>query len=100
MKRSVLVLAMLLFLFACTACSGRSYRIEVTSGADKIESIPTHAREGEEVTILTLSVTDADLYVSVDGVVLSEKSYCEYVFVMPDHDVEVKVWIDTSNYDV
>ena len=116
MRKFFIALSIVLLLM-CTACSkpsgsnsfspdtsdsdpsgsNRSYKIKVTSGADKIESIPKRAKAGEEVTITTLYVTDADMYVSVDGVVLSEKSVCEYVFTMPEHDVSVDVWIDTSN---
>ncbi len=116
MRKLFVILTIVLLLF-CTACSnpsgsnsfspdssdqdssgsGRSYKINVVSGADNIESVPKRAKAGEEVTIITLYVTDADMYVSVDGVVLSEKAVCEYVFTMPEHDVSIDVWIDTSN---
>ena len=69
-----------------------SYRkITVVSGKQHVFKCPRYARPGQEVTVETAVVCDAELYVNgVDG---EFKSPGRYVFTMPDEDVELKVTV-------
>ena len=94
----IIILALLTVLCVCTACSSKTYKITVVSGEDNIETIPEKAKEGETVTILTLAVTDAVMRCAVDGKAIEPVKDSYFEFVMPDHDIEVKVWVDTSGF--
>ena len=99
LKRSCVILLILTLMLPClTACSSHTYKINVVSGKDLVTSCPKKAKAGETVTIETVFVTDADLYLSVDGQKLKHLKDGSYEFTMPDHDVSIDVWIDTSNY--
>ena len=97
-NRKVTAVLMAVLLALLTACSLGGHKITVVSGKDNIESIPKRAKAGETVTITTLSVTDAVMRCAVDDVAIEEVKDCVFEFVMPDHDVEVKVWVDTSGF--
>ena len=83
--------------FAITGCT-KKYKITFEGGEDLLESCPKKAAPGETVTVKTMSVTDADLYVRVNG----DKEFghfvrdCEYEFIMPEGDVVIKIWIITN----
>ena len=86
------LLAMALGLAAC----GRGYRITVREGdEDLVTDVQKRAEAGETVTVTTVSVCDADLYVSVNG----DNDFGRFVsdgvyeFVMPEEDVEIAVVI-------
>lgn len=102
MKKSVCLLACVAVAVAVVAglaacSSGNSanvYQITLDAGPHDVESCPTSAAEGETVVVRTAFVTDADLYVSVDGdQEFGEFTNQGYEFVMPDHDVTVRVWV-------
>ena len=58
-----------------------------------VYNCPKHAKAGETVVFDTVLVCDADLYVYVDGAEYETISEGQYQFVMPDHDVEIRVVI-------
>ena len=67
----------------------------MVSGEGLIEDYPNQAKAGEVITLHTLTITDADLYVSVND---DEErgSFTEegvYQFVMPESDVTIKAWV-------
>ena len=83
----------ILMLVALSGCAGE--RISVTDGKDLIVSCPRHAKPGETVTVETVCVTDASLYISVNG--STEGVTCErdgvFTFVMPQGEARVKAWV-------
>ena len=84
-----LLLAVLLLGTVLEGCS--RHRITVISGEKFVHKCPKSARTGETVTVMTSVVSDAELYVNgVDGKFVR---LGEYQFVMPDHDVELKVTV-------
>ena len=84
-----LLLAVLLMGTVLVGCS--RHRITVISGEKFVHKCPRSARTGETVTVMTSVVSDAELYVNgVDGKFVR---LGEYQFVMPDHDVELKVTV-------
>ena len=68
-----------------------SYNISLVGDVYLVESCPETAGAGETVTVLTYDVTDGDKEISVDGADGVRVNWFEYQFVMPDHDVEVRV---------
>ena len=98
--RKILAVMIIMTVFAAslTACGAKTYKITIGSDADNITECPKRAKAGETVTVYTVSVTDADLHVSIDGVNVVFVEECVYQFVMPDHDVVIKSWVDTSGY--
>lgn len=83
----------LLTALVLTGCAGR-HRITVVSGEKFLESCPKTARAGDTVTVYTLSVTDANMYVNATD--LTEVTCVRdgvYRFVMPDHDIELKITV-------
>ena len=78
-----------------TGCLG-SHRIIVESGDEDLVNCPKRAKAGETVTVETVLVTDADLYLIVDGVSLDPIKEGYYQFEMPDHDVNIKVVIKSN----
>ena len=83
------VLAALLLAFIVLQVSFR--KITVISGKDLVDGCPRFARPGHEVTVTTAVVSDGEIYVSgVNG------DYAEpgvYVFIMPDQDVQLSVYV-------
>ena len=76
--------------------NGPRHRITVREGDEDLASdVPESAVVGETVTITTVSVCDADLYVSING----DREFGHftrdgsYEFMMPDEDVEIAVVI-------
>ena len=97
-KIPILVGAVLLALvLAVLIVLNTAYRkITVVSGEQNVEKCPRYARPGEEVTVLTAVVTDAEIYVNgADGAYIRPGVY---VFTMPDEDVQLKVTV-ISNRD-
>ena len=89
MKKVLAGLLSCLLLFGCAG----GHSITIVSGEQYVEKAPKKAKAGETVTITTLMVTDADLYVNVNGVEVTKVREGVYEFVMPDADVEVKVTV-------
>ena len=92
-KKLTASLAILSLLVA--GCLG-SHRIIVESGNEDLVNCPKRAKAGETVTVETVLVTDADLYLIVDGVSLDPIKEGYYQFEMPDHDVNIKVVIKSN----
>ena len=90
MKKKLLIsIGLLLLGTVLVGCS--RHRITVISGEKFVHKCPKSARTGETVTVETSVVSDAELYVNgVDGKFIRPG---EYQFVMPDHDVELKVTV-------
>ena len=66
-------------------------KITVVSGKQFVHKYPRYARPGQEVTVMTSVVSDAEIYVNgVDGRYVRPG---EYVFTMPDEDVQLKVTV-------
>ena len=85
------LLALMIAMTARLVTTAGKYRITVISGEKFVHQCPRLARPGETVTVMTSVVTDAELYVNgVDGAFVRPG---EYRFVMPDHDVELKVTV-------
>ena len=99
MKKKLLVAAaaVLVVLLVVLAVLGVAYRrITVVSGKQYVDKCPHYARPGQEVTVTTVVVCDAEIYVNgADG---SYASPGVYVFTMPDKDVALKVTV-ISNPD-
>ena len=85
--------AVLSLLFA--GCLG-THKIIIEAGDEDLVSCPKRAKAGETVTVETVSVTDADLFLIVDGVSLDPIREGYYQFEMPDHDVSIKVVIKSN----
>ena len=95
MKRNKLIVTialLLLVLLLGMVLGGCSrHRITVVSGERFVFKCPKHANTGDTVTVMTSVVSDGELYVNgVDGRFVR---LGEYQFVMPDHDVELKVTV-------
>ena len=94
MKKGILILlvSLLVILMIALAVLNTSFRkITVVSGEQYIDKCPRYARPGQEVTVTTAVVSDAEIY--VNGV---EGEYIRpgvYVFTMPDTDVQIKVTV-------
>ena len=84
-----LLLAVLLMGTVLVGCS--RHRITVISGEKFVHKCPKYAGTGETVTVSTSVVSDGELYVNgVEGKFIRPG---EFQFVMPDHDVELKVTV-------
>ena len=81
----ILLAGLILFLCSCT----RTYRINVIGG--NVDSCPKSAKAGETVTVTIPSVTDGSLEASVTGAEVERTLENSFQFVMPDHDVDVRV---------
>ena len=94
MKKKLLAVigAVLAVLLAALIVLNVSYRkITVVSGAKFVDTCPRYARPGQEVTLTTAVVHDAEIYVNgVDGAYVQPGVY---VFTMPDADVQLKVTV-------
>lgn len=67
------------------------HNINLVGDSNLLESCPKTARTGETVTILTYDITDGDKVIEVSGADVVRVNWIEYQFVMPPHDVDVKV---------
>ena len=94
MKKKLLLFlgAALLILLIALAVLNLAFRsIAVVSGKQYVDQCPRYARPGREVTITTVVVCDAEIYVNgVDGEYVQPGVY---VFTMPDEDVQIKVTV-------
>ena len=105
LKLTAALFAAILTACLCVACAAGwdkdngPYKITVAEGDEYIESCPTEAMSGEKVSIRTLDVADADMWVYVDGEKLERagSGFLGWKFVMPDHDVTVSV--EVEGYD-
>ncbi len=92
---AVIVMIILTMALGLAAC-GSGYRITVREGDEElVTDVPKRAEAGETVTVTTVSVCDADLYVSVNGDSEFGRFVSDgvYEFVMPEEDVEIAVVI-------
>ena len=91
MKKKLLLIGILMFILS--GCFGY-YRIRVNeSSRDLIDEYPRMAKAGETVRITTVIVDDGDLFVNIDGVTVKMISEGIYEFVMPEHDIEIKLHV-------
>jgi len=88
MKRIVLVILTGLLVIALCACT-RTYKINVIGG--NVVSCPSSAKAGDTVTVYIPSVTDGWLESSVSGADVERTQEDCFSFVMPEHDVNVRV---------
>ena len=86
--KGVLIMSLALLL---SSCFGK-HSIKVVSGEQHLYKCPKSAKPGETVTVLTAMVTDADLYLN-GNVEIKKINDGEFEFVMPDHDVELKITV-------
>ena len=93
MKKKLAAFAILSLLF--TGCLG-THKINIEAGDEDLVNCPKRAKAGETVAVETVTVTDADLYLIVDGVNLEPIREGYYEFEMPDHDVNIKVVIKSN----
>ena len=86
-----LLLTVMIALTATLISGSGRHRITVISGEKFVQKCPGYARAGETVTVSTAVVSDGELFVNgVDGEFVRPG---EFRFVMPDHDVELKVTV-------
>ena len=94
MKKKLLLFlgVVLMILLIALAVLNMAFRsITVVSGKQYVDQCPRYARPGREVTITTVVVCDAEIYVNgVDGEYVQPGAY---VFTMPDEDVQIKVTV-------
>ena len=86
-----LLLTVMIALTATLISGIGRHRITVISGEKFVYQCPGYAKAGETVTVMTSVVSDAELY--VNGVEGEFARPGEFRFVMPDHDVELKVTV-------
>lgn len=67
------------------------HHISIVGDSGLVESCPETAHAGETVTVSLYDATDGDLEISAEGVDGTRVGWLEYQFVMPAHDVDVKV---------
>lgn len=73
--------------------------LKVADSKKKFVECPESARAGEEVIVQVPDVADGEIRVTVDEQDIgSFNGEYQYVFTMPDRDVVVHVWVDTSGY--
>ena len=90
-------LTVILIALTLTSCFGK-HSIKVVSGKDYLDECKKYARPGEVVTVTTIVVSDGNVYVnSNDDTVITQKALGIYEFIMPDHDVELKITVIANN---
>ena len=90
-------LVVILIVLTLTSCFGK-HSIKIISGQDYLDKCKKYAKPGEVVTVTTVVVSDGNVYVnSTDGTEIVEKAPGIYEFVMPDHDVELKITVIANN---
>ena len=87
MKKLFLISLVLLSVSAC------ANRYKITYDEKLVFDCPKTAEAGETVRFETVMVTDADLYVYLNGVELEPVKEGYYEFVMPEADVMIEVSI-------
>ncbi len=80
------------FLLLCTI-SGCSSYYKIEFDKDNVFNCPSRAKAGETVRFETVFVTDADLYVYINGVEIKPLKEGIYEFVMPSEDVLIETKI-------
>ena len=86
----------MLLSISLSGCFGY-HRITVRSDhKENVTSCPKFAKAGDTVTIETVSVTDADIYVRANGSECTCIQDGVYEFVMPDSNVEITVVIKSN----
>ena len=99
MKKIWIFLLLVLPLLFCSDCSMFGYhKIDYPKKSDLITDCPSYAREGKTVHFSTVIVCDAVLNVDLSGAELITIQEGEYEFVMPDHDVSIRVWISAPDW--
>ena len=84
----IICILIVLLLIAVVVLNLFFHKITVISGKQFFDKVPRYARAGQEVTVTTVVVCDAELYVNgVDGRFTSPGVF---VFTMPDEDVQLK----------
>ena len=96
-KLMIALCVMLLIVLIAFAVLNFTFRkITVVSGKDNVWKCPHYARPGQEVTVMTSVVQDAEIYVNgVDGKYVRPGVY---VFTMPNEDVQLKVTVISFRY--
>ena len=96
MKKLLTIFTAILLSLSLSGCFGY-HKITVRKNhQENVTSYPRRAKAGETVTIYTVSVTDADLYVNYNGISCKYVEEGVYEFVMPDCDVEITVVIKSN----
>ena len=72
------------------------HRITMT-GEKNIVSCPPTAKAGDRIVVFNGEVADGRMVIEVNGQEIEGRDG-EYAFIMPDEDVEVNAWIDTSGF--
>ena len=92
MKKSIIIIIILIALALLSfAAFHNRYRITVGGATDLVISCPTTARAGQTVTVETRCVTDGWVEVSVTNTDVTAVQEDLFQFVMPKHDVDVRV---------
>ena len=92
MKRFWIIFLFVFPLVFCSGCSLLGHKIN-TPDKDLMDECPKRARAGTTVHFTTVTVCDAILHVDLEGADLVTIHEGEYEFVMPDHEVSIRVWI-------
>ena len=93
--KKILTISFLILSLVITGCLG-TRKITIEAGEDEIVSCPKRAKPGETVTIETVIVNDADLYLFVNGIALDPIKEGFYQFEMPNQDVRIKVVVKSN----
>ena len=97
MKKRILVLtAVIVFaVLVFTGCAGDYKITNISSNEDAIVECPDSANAGDTVKVETCWVTDAAVYVRINGENIAPDGWPggEIEFVMPDEDVEIDVGV-------
>ncbi len=88
MKRFITIFFTAMLVFCLSACT-KTYKINVTGG--NVESCPKSAKAGETVIVYIPYVTDGWLEPSVNGADIERTAENCFQFIMPEHDVNIKV---------
>ena len=89
MKKAIALL-LILSILILTGCFGQ---FKISYDKETVYNCPKHAKAGDLVQFNTVLVNDADLYCYLDSLKLDPVTEGSYEFVMPDHDVEIRVVI-------
>ena len=71
--------------------SDKTYQIRLVGDSGMVEFCPETAKEGETVTVRLYDVDDGEVKIHVSGADGTRVNWFEYQFVMPDHDVDVRI---------
>lgn len=88
--KGVLIMSLALLLSSCLG----GHSIKVVSGERFLDKCPKRAKVGDTVKVLTVVVSDGDLYLNGNnGLEIKKIKDGEFEFIMPDHDVELKITV-------